>query len=437
MTDASTRTARPLLPEFVAGLAAQRPAFRQARSVHRATALGCGWLGGTAGRRTVTQTLLALGEGDHDWSGWYRLFSTPRLDADRLSREVVRQALPHAPAAAPFVAVVDGLAVPRASRTMPGTSWLRHPETPAFKPGIRRAQRFVDLAWLPAPSATGYRRAVPLRLAPAFPPKAVPVAGVDPCPEWAAGLAQATWLRSELDAAERTAQPLLVVGDGGFSNAPTWAGLPARTTLLARCARNRALFRLPPPYAGVGRPRVYGDRAPRPDAWLARRDGWQTTTLTVRGRAIPVQVRVAGPYLVKGAPDRPLFRLVAKGSDPRHGRRRRDPAAWLVSAVERDGRWRLPLAPQSLLAWAWQRWEVEVAHRELKTGFGLGEPQAWGSVSAVLSVQWAAALYATALLAGLRAWGLGPSPLAPPGRWWGGAGRWSLDALWRGRRAEL
>ena len=78
-----------------------------------------------------------------------------------------------------------------------------------------------------------------------------------------------------------------------------------------------------------------------------------------------------------------------------------------------------------------------MAHRELKTGFGLGEPQAWGPVSAVLTVQWVAALYATMVLAGLRAWGLGPSPLGPPGAWWPGAGRWSLDALWRGIRQEL
>lgn len=440
MADATTApvvpAARPLLPELFALLATHRPAFAQARPFHRAEALACGWLC-AFGRHTITQTLLAIGAGGGDWSGWYRLFSVPRLDADRLTRSLLTATLPLAPPDRPYLAVIDGVQVPRASRTMPGTSWLKHPATPVFKPGIHRAQRFVDLAWLPAPAAAGFSRAVPLRLEAAFPPKAVPAPGHPPRREWEAGLAGIAWLRAELDAAGRADQPLLVLGDGSDSAAGLWSGLPARTTLLARCPRNRALFRLPPPYAGHGRPRRYGARAPRPDAWLARRGAWQRTELTVRGRTIPVTFRVAGPYLVKGAPERPLFLLVVRGSDPRHGKRRRDPAFWLVSAAERDGRWRLPLPPPVLLGWAWQRWEVEVAHRELKTGFGLGEPQCWSPTAAVLTVQWAGALYATTLLAGLRAWGLGPGPLAPPGAWWAGAGRWSLGTLWQGFRQEL
>jgi hypothetical protein len=436
MLDATTAGVRPLLPEWFALLAGHRPAFQQARPFYRSEALGVGWLC-AFGRHTITQTLLALGAGGADWSGWYRLFSVPRLSAERLTSALLAQTLPLAPPDQPYVAVVDGLQVPRASRTMPGTSWLKHPATPVFKPGIHRAQRFVDLAWLPTATATGFSRAVPLRLEPAFPPKAVPAPDHAPRREWEAGLAGLAWLRSQLDAAGRTDQALLALGDGSYSNAGTWAGLPERTTLLARCPRNRALFRLPPPYAGRGRPRRYGERAPRPDAWLARAAGWQRAALTVRGRAIPLTFRVAGPYLVKGAPARPLFLLVVRGSDPRHGKRRREPAFWLVSAVARGGRWRLPARPQELLAWAWQRWEVEVAHRELKTGFGLGEPQCWSPTAAVLTVQWAAALYATALLAGLRAWGLGRGPHAPPGAWWAGAGRWSLGTLWQGLRQEL
>ena len=35
------------------------------------------------------------------------------------------------------------------------------------------------------------------------------------------------------------------------------------------------------------------------------------------------------------------------------------------------GGWALPLSAPELLGWAWQRWEIEVCHRELKAGFGL------------------------------------------------------------------
>ena len=58
-------------------------------------------------------------------------------------------------------------------------------------------------------------------------------------------------------------------------------------------------------------------------------------------------------------------------------RRQREPSFPIVSAVPADaGGWDLSLPVDELLAWAWQRWEVEVMHRELKSSFGLGQQQA-------------------------------------------------------------
>jgi DDE superfamily endonuclease len=433
---------RLVLPELVALLAAHRPAFRQDRTHQRSLALVLGWVC-AFGRHTITQVLLALGQGDADWTAWYRLFSRARVDYERLTSCLLTQTLPLAPRERPYVVGLDATQIPRHSRTMPGTSWLRHPGTPVFRPGIHRAQRFLHLAWLPLPSAAGYSRAVPVRFVPAFPAKAVPAAGHPPQTEWAAGLVALRWLRDHLDATGRTTQRLLAVADGSYSTAKLWAALPARVAVLARCAKNRALYALPPadrPDAPRprGRPRQYGDRLPRPDAWLQVRRGWRNTRLAVRGRSIPLRYRVEGPLLVKGAAKTPLFLLVVKGSDPRHGKRSRTARFWLVSGVpDADGRWRLPASASELLTWAWQRWELEVAHRELKTSFGLGEPQCWSPVAAVLTVQWAAWVYAVLVLAGIRAWGLGRGPVAPPGRWWDGAGRWSLARLWQGLRQEL
>ncbi|MCB8981757.1 MAG: hypothetical protein H6657_30490 [Ardenticatenaceae bacterium] len=94
----------------------------------------------------------------------------------------------------------------------------------------------------------------------------------------------------------------------------------------------------------------------------------------------------------------------------------------------------MPVA--DLLFWAWQRWEVEVAHRELKSNFGLGNKQGWTPQAAILSVQWSAWVYALLLLAGYRSWGL-TGAHAVPTRWWQGSGRGSLNTLWRGYRAAL
>jgi len=439
MTDATTPAPRPLLPELFRLLAAHRPAFRQARPYQRSVALLLGWVC-AFGRHTLTQVLLALGMGGTDWTAFDRLFSRRRVDYEILAGCLLAETLAQVPATAPYLVGIDATQIPRHSRTMPGTSWLRHPGTAIFRAGIHRAQRFVHLAWLPLPSAAGYSRAVPLRFDPAFPAKAVAAPGYPPQTEWAAGLAALIWLRQELDALGRTAQLVLGLGDGAYSTAPLWAGLPARVVVLVRCAKNRALYALPraQDQPARGRRRQYGERRPRPDAWLADRSGWQRTEVMVRDRTIPLSFRVDGPCLVQGAPAQPLFLLVVKGSDPRRGYRRRPARFWLVSAVPdgADG-WALPWPAEQLLAWAWQRWELEVAHRALKTSFGLGEVQAWSPVAAVLSVQWTVWAYAVLVLAGLRAWDLGRGPVPAPGRWWGGSGRWSLARLWQGYRQEL
>ncbi|MEO0566072.1 MAG: hypothetical protein AAF125_28450, partial [Chloroflexota bacterium] len=101
-----------------------------------------------------------------------------------------------------------------------------------------------------------------------------------------------------------------------------------------------------------------------------------------------------------------------------------------------DGTWGLPLPVATLLFWMWQRWELEVAHRELKSNFGLGHKQCFNPVAAVVSVQWSAWVYALLLLAGYRTWGLSHAPPVPT-RWWRAAPRWSLNTLWRGYRAAL
>ncbi|MDQ7037269.1 MAG: hypothetical protein Q9P01_21240 [Anaerolineae bacterium] len=102
---------------------------------------------------------------------------------------------------------------------------------------------------------------------------------------------------------------------------------------------------------------------------------------------------------------------------------------FLVNAVQNEqGEWVLPLPIKTLMFWMWQRWEVEVCHRELKSNFGLGNKQCHNPHAAVLSVQWSAWVYSIMLLAGYRTWGLSNAPPVPT-RWWRGSGRWSLEHL--------
>ena len=140
-------TLPPLVVELGRLLAGHRPAVHQARCFDRLRALVLGQVG-SAARCTLTQVLLRLGLVAADWSTFYRLFSRPRLDYGVLTRCFVQQTLAQIPADGPYVAVVDGVQLPRSSQRRPGTAWLKGPRTPPWKPGIHRAQRLVHLAAL-------------------------------------------------------------------------------------------------------------------------------------------------------------------------------------------------------------------------------------------------------------------------------------------------
>jgi len=422
-----------LLKHLFAILQAHRAIFQQERTYQRVVALVLAEVFVFA-RHTVTQLLMSLGQSEQDWSSWYRLFSQRRFDAETASAVLLEQTLSHVGPDDLYVVAGDGTQTPRSSRKLEGSGWLRNPRTPTFMVGIHAAQRWFHGAWL-LPAEAGYSRAIPLRWLPAFTEKSQPQT-VAPQTEPQAALVFLGWLRAQLQRCGRSPQRILFVGDGSYDTLGLWQALPDGVILLARSAKNRALFQLARPEPGKrGRQKVYGERAATPQqVWQARR-GWQAVTLTVRGRVRHLQVNVRCGLVRKGAAHRPLCLIVVRGKD--NARTRREPLPFLVNAVQTaDGDWQLPLPVETLLFWAWQRWEIEVCHRELKASFGLGEKQCFNPDAAVLSVQWSAWVYAVLLLAGYRSFGLTRGPTVPS-RWWRGAPRWSFNSLWRAYRAAF
>lgn len=420
---AQSRTSRPVLPHLLPLLLSLALAARQHRTRERLLTLCLGYVQ-TLGRHTLTGVLRSLGRDGLDWSAAYRLFSRARIDLEPARQRLLAGVLATLGAHDPLVVVLDGTQIPRTSARLPGVSWGRSPRSPAWRPGLHRAQRWVGLSALLPRSPAGESRAVPLHFAPAPSPTARPWPEHPPQREWEAGLAALRWLRASLDQAGEARRRVLAVADGSYGVAPLLRALPAGVSLLARTTRNRALYALPPPSqpGQRGRRRRYGARGPTPDHVLHAPHGWQTLPTLVRGRTLHLRVQVTGPWLVKPAPDQPVFLLVVHGiGRRRQGRRgRREPAFLMVTAVrDADGAWVLPAPLAELVAWAWQRWEVEVMHRELKSGFGLGQQQAWSPLAACLVIQWVVWLYAALMLAGYQAWG------------WGAAAR---QARWQRRR---
>lgn len=424
MPDPSMRPPDPLLIWVLRFLAVTtRRATHQQRVAARLVRLTLALLL-TVGRHTLTRVLVTAGLGQQDWSAAYRLFSRSRVDLEVLRRGLVWQVTRRWPRRRPLLVVLDGTQLGRTSRRLVGVGWLKAPRSPHWKPGIHPAQRWVGLSALLPISPRGMSRTVPLWFAPAPTPTAQPWPDHPPVREWEAGLVALQWLRGVLDDLGQRRRRILAIADGSYGGADLWRALPRHVTLLVRCPKNRALFHLPTHQPARGRKRRYGERGPTPQAQLHQRR-WSTVIVTVRGRTIPLQLRVTGPWLVKPAPQQPLFLLVVRGiKQHRHGRLiQRDPTFWLVSAVpDRHDAWRLPYPVSTLLSAAWQRWEVEVMHRELKGGFGLGQQQAWSPTSACATIQWVVWSYAVLLLAGRAVWGHGR---APTGTAWYQGQRWT------------
>lgn len=425
-----------LIKNFIDLLDAHQKAFKQTRTFRRMCLLAMGVMFAFA-RHTVSQGIMSVGMAGRDWTAWYRLFQGKRFSEERLNRCLVQETLAHAPQDAPYMTVVDITHVQRSSMKMPGTSWARAAGTAMFNRGLSRAQRFLTCGWLP-PIVNGFTRAIPIRFLAAFTEKAKPAA-VGTSKDWQAVLVFVNWMRGILDQAQRTAQMLVVLADGAFDKTELWKALPARVVLIVRTAKNRVLHELPGPYSGKGRRRKYGERAPTPQAYLHNKRKWQKSMIAVRGRSFEVQWQLAGCFLRASVANVPVYLLVLRGVDRKisRGRQlRREPAFFLINAVLRDGTWQMPYAPDLVLSWLWQRWEIEVTHRDLKAGFGVGQIQCWNTHSAVLSVQWMVWLFGLMMLTGYRTWGwFGASAFKTA--WWQGPRRWSFNTLWRHFRVDL
>ena len=299
-----------LLKHLMGLLSVHRSIFKQERVYQRVVALVLGEVF-TFARHTVTQLLMSLGMTEQDWSAWYRLFSQGRFQAERASAVVLAETLVHVAADEVYVVAGDGTQTPRSSHKMEGSGWLRNLRTPSFRVGIHAAQRWFNGSWL-LPAENGYSRALPLRWLPAFTAKSR-LARHEPCKEWQAAATFLKWVKAQLVAAGRPAQPVLMVADGHYDNLNLWKALPAGVTLLARSAKNRVLYELPEAQQnGRGRRRLYGPRALTPRQVWQERTGWQPLVLTVRGRVRHLQVKVRGPFLRRGAADCRLMLIVVR-----------------------------------------------------------------------------------------------------------------------------
>src|SRR5439155_21665940 len=143
--------------------------------------------------------------------------------------------------------------------------------------------------------------------------------------------------------------------------------------------------------------------------------GWKTTKIFYGGKRRKIRYKeVAEVYWQSGAKQRPLRLIVIAPTPYRKSKSKklyyRDPAYLLTSSL-RD-------SVKQLLQIYFDRWQIEVNHREEKDTIGVGQAQLWNVVSVPKQPVLAVASYSALLLASLVAFGADRgSAYAPLPRW--------------------
>jgi hypothetical protein len=394
-----------------------RKTFPQHRTFLRARQLALGFVT-TWGRHTISRALCAIHRQFEDWSASYRLFSRSPWTPGGLFRPVIRKCLELVVTTDLICFALDDTALRKSSKDIPGVSYARDPMSPKFHPNLILGQRFIQATCLLRPQGlNGPARSIPVRFTPAPPPaKPGKTASEEEQKEYrrakktenlsCQGAAVIKDLRAELDALGASFRTALFVTDGSYCNRNVLRNKPDRVEIVARTRGDITLYALPTSeqVVGRGRRRKYGDELPKPSEMRKDDDKfpWSESEIFGAGRLHNLRFKAISPVLWKsGAKARPLrliiiaplgYRLTKKSK-----KLYRDPAYLLTTDLT---------TPVEILIQAYfDRWEIEVNHREEKSMFGVGQAQVWSELAAPRVPQFQVAIYAMLLLASVMSYG--------------------------------
>lgn len=417
--------------------------FPQTRSRHRAVAQAlatpC-----VLGRRTLSRTLCALGRADQDWSADYKLFSRSRWPADQLFAPVLQHYLARYPRG-PIAVAFDDTKLKKTGKKIATASWQRDPLSPPFHLNLLYGLRFIQAALLFPHYREGDfpARAYPVRFEEA-PVLKKPGRRASPLERqlYRALKKQRNLSTQTLDLIRRlradwngngaAERPLLAALDGSFCNRTLFKAPSEGIELLARCRKDaRLCFPARPPSRRHYDAQVFSPEQVRQDP--TRR--WNRTRLFFGGKWRPVKYKhVSGVLWRRGAGRRKL-RLIVIAPIPYkrslHGHLQYRQPAYLLST---EGR----LSAHRLLQIYFDRWQIEVNHRDEKSLLGVGQAQVRSAQSVPRQPAFAVASYSLLLLAGLEAYGPGrPADFLPLPKWRKSAQRASLLDLLTVMRQEI
>lgn len=206
-------------------------------------------------------------------------------------------------------------------------------------------------------------------------------------------------LRTAFDAAGAAKKVLLLAVNNSFCNRTVFRTAVKGVELIARARKNAVLCRRAEPRSR----RFYDTRKFTPEqVRLDESIAWKSTRLFYGGKWRKVEYKeIAGIYWQGGAQQRPLRLLVVKPTRYRKKKSGRyyyrQPAYLLTTVVKGTVR--------QLLQIYFDRWQIEVNHREEKDTLGVGQAQLRNFISVPKQPAFAVATYSALLLASLEAFG--------------------------------
>lgn len=400
-----------LLRTFLDILLDWRPAFPQQRSCRRAIAQALGSL--TAfGRRTVSRAIWAQGNQHQDWSADYRLHARCQWSPAQLFYPILQRALPWC--GARFVSVaIDDTRLRKTGHKIPHAVYGRDPMSPKFHVNLTLGLRFLQLSLL-LPlyrQAKASPRALPIRFqdAPSL-KKPGKKATAQQRLEYRLALKQHNLsqlsvelirgLRADLDQAGAHRKPLLIVGDNSFCNRTLFNAVWERTQIVARTRKDIKLCHRAPHASG----RIYDLVKFTPEQVLKdERIPFRKIRIFYAGQWRKISCKEVTDVLWQSGAKQRLLRLLVVGPIPYYlpsqkRNHQRHPAFLLTT--DRTASLRELLQPY------FDRWQIEVNHREEKDTLGVGQTQLRSHRSVPRQPALIVAAYSALLLAGLTAFGV-------------------------------
>ena len=402
-----------LLTAFLAITADWDSVFPQQRTFRRAVRQALGSLV-CLGRRCLTRIIWTNGGQDRSWSAEYFLHSRCQWEPQELFRPILKQALEHCPQRLVGVAI-DDTKLRKTGRCIPQVFYQRDPMSPPFHVNLLLGLRFLQASLLvplhrKAPVGS---RALPIRFQEVSrvkrPGKKATEELMKQYKEAAkqqnlsrSFVQMGQQLRTELDLAGGRHKVLVLTGDGSFCNRTCFAEIPERSVLLVRARKDAKLcFRA---LASAQSPRrFYGTGKFTPE--YVRQDQsreWKNTRIFYGGKRRKIRYKeVTEVYWQRGAKQRPLRLIVIAPTPYRKSKSKkmyyRDPAYLLTTDLRSS--------TKQLLQIYFDRWQIEVNHREEKDTLGVGQAQLWNATSVPKQPVLAVAAYSALLLASLKAFG--------------------------------